>query len=52
MEFEYRKAHVTEELHALGFYDTANMDYQQLVHKLSVMRAMEIDVEASANHFF
>lgn len=52
IEFEYRRSHVEEQLHAIGFTDTANMTYKQLVHKLSVLRAMEVDVEATANKFF
>jgi len=44
--------HIIEELHNYGFTDTDNMSTEELMQKLAVIKAMEVDVTNSSNRWF
>lgn len=49
---EHLESHVIEELRRLGETNIHGKSYEELVHRLSVLRAMEVDVEAPSNKWF
>lgn len=49
---QIEKDHIIEELHNLGYYNTAGLTYEELKQKLAVLRALEIDVSSSSNRYF
>jgi hypothetical protein len=46
------KAHIIEQLHKYGYSETEGKSYEELVRKLAVIRALEVDVESSENKWF
>ncbi|MDY0395396.1 hypothetical protein ACFSMW_13375 [Virgibacillus halophilus] len=44
--------HIRNQLHELGFKDTAGMTRRELVHKLAVKRAAEVKVESPGQGWF
>lgn len=51
-EIEYKTKHVIDQLHQLGIKDTKNQGYKQLVRKLALARASEVDVTHDDNKWF
>lgn len=45
-------SHIRNQLHELGFKDTAGMSRRELVHKLAVKRAAEVKVESPGQGWF
>ncbi|MCJ8008099.1 hypothetical protein ACFFF5_17900 [Lederbergia wuyishanensis] len=44
--------HIIEQLHRLGYYDTAGKSRRELVSQLAILRATEVNVENQENEWF
>ncbi|MCA1021814.1 hypothetical protein [Halobacillus litoralis] len=51
-ELDFETKHVIEQLHNLGFKDTDGLSYEELVSKLAMARAVEVDITSSENKCF
>ncbi|WP_406945734.1 hypothetical protein ACJA3J_05655 [Halobacillus sp. SY10] len=51
-ELDYKTKHVIDQLNAMGFTDTDGLSYDELVSKLAMARAMEVDVTSDQNKWF
>ena len=51
-ELDFKRMHVIEQLHQLGFKDTDGLSYEELVRKLATARALEVDIECDSNKYF
>lgn len=51
-ELDLKKKHIENQLHKKGFTQTEGLTYNELKHKLAVIRYMEVDVEKSENQYF
>ncbi|SDO79985.1 hypothetical protein [Halobacillus aidingensis] len=51
-EIEYKRKHVIDQLHQLGIKDTDGLEYHELVRKLAIARASEVDVTCDSNKWF
>jgi hypothetical protein len=47
-----QEQHIIEQLHKYGYSDTEGKSYEELVRKLAVIRALEVDVESAENKWF
>ncbi|WP_164908542.1 hypothetical protein [Halobacillus litoralis] len=51
-ELDIKTKHVIEQLHGMGFKDVEGLSYEELVSKLALARAMEVDVTSDQNKWF
>ncbi|MYL50277.1 hypothetical protein GLV98_12335 [Halobacillus litoralis] len=51
-ELDFKTKHVIEQLHNMGYTDTEGLTYDELVSKLAMARAMEVDVASDENKWF
>lgn len=51
-ELDFKTQHVIEQLNELGFEDTEDLSYGELVRKLAMARALEVDVTNDQNKWF
>lgn len=49
---QIEKDHIIEELHNLGYFNTAGLTYEELKQKLAIMRFRQIYQSSSANRWF
>lgn len=47
-----KRQHIVDRLHELNYYDTDGKTYKELVHKLAVLQAMEINIGSDENKWF
>ncbi|MCJ0932572.1 hypothetical protein MST22_15600 [Virgibacillus halodenitrificans] len=49
---ESKKSHIIEQLNGLKYFDTEDKSYNELKHKLAVLRALQVDVSKDENRWF
>lgn len=48
----FKKSHVIDQLAKYEFYDVEEMTYRELVRKLAMLRALEIETESPEKSWF
>ncbi|MBN8236854.1 hypothetical protein JF544_16470 [Halobacillus kuroshimensis] len=51
-ELDYKTKHVIDQLQSMGYTDIEGLSYDELVGKLAMARAMEVDVTSDQNKWF
>ncbi|WP_164908528.1 hypothetical protein [Halobacillus litoralis] len=51
-ELNYKTKHIIDQLLVMGFKDLDGLSYEELVSKLAMARAMEVDVTSDQNKWF
>ncbi|WP_193743875.1 hypothetical protein [Halobacillus sp. BAB-2008] len=51
-QLDYKAQHVIDQLSELGFEDTEGLSYDELVRKLAMARALEVDISSDKNKWF
>jgi hypothetical protein len=49
---DYQTSYIIEQLHKHGYYDTDNMTYRELKHKLAAIRALNIKQDNHGRGWF
>jgi len=49
---DFKRAHVIDQLAKYEFYDVKEMTYRELVNKLAMLRALEIETESPEKSWF
>lgn len=49
---ERKRTHVIEQLTKYSFYDVEDMSYRELVGKLAMLRALEVEIDSPEKEWF